>query len=453
MSRLQERLIGTLQDLNARPGYTEREYSLDNFGGDINRASEAAMTDIIALLADRKVVLIRKSDKKMFRVVPSVISNRDAGIDGDIQRDLNISLRAIKKDDFTGELEKTATTINALLDQNYRFGFGVYEVQGNVATRSTTVLDQLRSILSRFDEVAAAYRNQRAEIAQQRAAQEAEDVRAREERRAQRRADAERRDARREARIALEQEERELQAALEAGDQETIERIAQARADRYAAEMDAVAADATAAAQRAENEIDGVAVDGALPADLDRMSFIYGWLAANVDYLYAKLPGWDRHAKHVFVRRYPEAPRTEKAGQPGYSITDADKKTSGGYKWQLANEYHVHFRRGTVQKAPEIVIQYLSSIRSARTGRASIIKGDISSNALAQHLIINLGFSFDRTENSDAYNTCRTRANNRRDFELGYNWSNGAQRAIADAAENPLDQDFPEVRDYDPTVV
>lgn len=114
-----------------------------------------------------------------------------------------------------------------------------------------------------------------------------------------------------------------------------------------------------------------------------------------------------------------------------------------------ANEYHVHFRRGAVQKAPEFVRAFLGSIRSRRTGEASQVKGNISSNTLAQYLIVDLGFWFDKTENTEAYRTCRNRANNAESFNLGYNWpGTGNQRLVAsfdaelEANLRPFEQDF-----------
>jgi hypothetical protein len=271
-----------------------------------------------------------------------------------------------------------------------------------------------------------------------------------------------RRQQNRERKATIQAEDAELEAALAAGDQATIDRIAEARAARFDADMQEKAAEAQQLAAAAAKEIDGTPTgDESLPEDLDYLSFIYGWLAANVDYLYAKLPGWDKFAERNFLKRYPNVPKTATAGEPGYSVTDGDKLTSGGYKWQLANEYHVHFRRGAIQKAPEFVRAFLGSIRSKRTGEASQVKGNISSNTLAQYLIIDLGFWFDKTENTEAYRTCKNSASNAESFDLGYNWTGaGKQRLVAsfdaglEADLRPFEQDFEDMpidveSDYD----
>jgi hypothetical protein len=457
-AKLTERLIGTLQELQVVPGYHERDYSLDTFK-DILKALDAAMTDIIAVLAQRSVFLIRVYDKKIFKVLPRVIKGSSEQ-DTDITNSLLISVRALKPDYDSTELEKSSVKLKDLIAPNPgRFGFVIFERVGdsNTLNRSSTILEQVNSIIGRYNVVYSAVEADFARAAAARREADRLAQQARDDRRAQRLADEERRAERRAQRQAIEDEEAALTAALEAGDQETIDRIAAARADRYAAEMNAVANEAAQAAERVQNRVNAVEA-AELPDGVDNMSFIYGWLAGHVDYLYAKLPGWDRHAESSFTNRYPEAPKTEIPGEPGYSVTDKDKKTSGGYHWQLANEYHVHFKRETVQRAPDIVRVYLGAIRSSKTGEASQIKGDISSNALAQHLIINLGFGFDKTENTNAYNTCRNMATNKADFDLGYNWTAPRRRAIqaapapvpafnpeVEAEENPLAQDFPEV--------
>jgi hypothetical protein len=270
-----------------------------------------------------------------------------------------------------------------------------------------------------------------------------------------------RRQQNRERRATIQAEDAELEAALAAGDQATIDRIAEARAARFDADMQEKATEARQLAAAAAEKIDETSTnDTSLPEDLDHLSFIYGWLAANVDYLYAKLPGWDKFAERNFLKRYPNVPKTTTAGEPGYSVTD-DKLTSGGYKWQLANEYHIHFRRGAIQKAPEFVRAFLGSIRSNRTGEASQVKGNISSNTLAQYLIVDLGFWFDKTENTDAYRTCKNSASNAESFDLGYNWTGaGKQRLVAsfdaglEADLRPFEQDFEDMpidveSDYD----
>ena len=445
MTNLTERFIGTLQELNIRPGYTEREYHLNDFGS-IGEAAEAAMTDIIATLAMPTIYLVRISDKVIFKVQPVVVSRTDYG--SNLLQDLWIKIRSIKPT-FSGDIEESQITLWEIMKPTNRLGYLIYErTAKNTITKSEQVFRQLNAIIDRFAVAIEEDKAQAANYAARRRAEAEQAAREREERRAQRQADEARRAERRAQRQAIEEEEAELAAALEAGDQETLARIAAARAERFEADMNARAAEATQAAEQAANNVQNMNANG-LPDGTDTMSFIYGWLAANVDYLYAKLPGWDRHAESSFTKRYPGAPRTEKAGEPGYSVTDKDKRTSGGYKWQLANEYHVHFRRGAVQKAPECVRTYLGSIRSKKTGEASQIKGNISSNALAQHLIVNLDFYFDRTENTNAYNTCRNYANDKESFELGYNWDARDQRTDVfnpevEADVNPLNQDFPE---------
>lgn len=450
MTNLIEKFIGDLKQLKIPAGYNERTYSLQEFG-DIYHAADAAMLDIVAVLAKRGVYLVRNRDKAVFKASTKVSSRVDQSTD--IKANLTLTLKAIKAD-FQGNIEELSISLASIFIPD-RHGFTVYErsTTDNKLYRSTKLVEQIQSILARFDEALAEHTAERDRAARIRQADIDNAAAERAERRAQRQAIAARREANRERRIAIEAEEEELQRALEAGDQETIDKIAQARADRFDADMNARAVEATQVATQAAAEIRNVAVPE-LPKGVDVMSFIYGWLANNVDYLYAKLPGWDRHAEFCFTNRYPEAPKTDTPREPGYSVTDKDKRTSGGYRWQLANEYHVHFKRNSVQRAPEIVRTYLGTFRSRRTGEASQVKGDISSNTLAQYLIVNLGFGFDKTENTTAYNTCRTMANNKKDFELGYTWTGKPAAAVTassappfdpetEATANPFNQDFP----------
>jgi hypothetical protein len=232
----------------------------------------------------------------------------------------------------------------------------------------------------------------------------------------------------------------ELAKALEAGDTETANRIAQAHHERLEAALQAQQAEIKERVNTARTRVKTIVQ----PNVKDTLSFVYGWLAANVEYLYAKLPGWNRFAEGDFLKRYPGVRRVATVGEPGYWLSDPAKKTSGGYKYQLYSEYHVHFKRGVAQQAPECVRAFLDCFRSRMTGEASEFKGDTASKALATYLASDLGFWFDRTENTDAYRTCKAMANNKEDFELGYNWvesqktaSVEAKRAARKAAKAP----------------
>lgn len=261
---------------------------------------------------------------------------------------------------------------------------------------------------------------------------------------------------RRERKNQIKQEEEALAKALEDGDQETVDRIADTRAKRYAQDMETALEQARHQHAEAVAQIDSDNSSSELLDGIDKMSFIYGWLAANVDYLYAKLPGWDYHAEHSFLSRFPNTTKTDKAGEPGYSITPADRRTSGGYKWQLSNEYHVHFKRAAIQKAPDFVIEYLRGFRSFKTGTSTAIKGDTANNAMAQYFIFDLGFNFGLTSESDAERTLRNLASDKKAFKLGYDWSNGSTAlSVEDQADiAPFKQTYPDpdtttASDYD----
>ena len=290
MTNLTERFIGTLQELNIRPGYTEREYHLNDFGS-IGEAAEAAMTDIIATLAMPTIYLVRISDKVIFKVQPVVVSRTDYG--SNLLQDLWIKIRSIKPT-FSGDIEESQITLWEIMKPTNRLGYLIYErTAKNTITKSEQVFRQLNAIIDRFAVAIEEDKAQAANYAARRRAEAEQAAREREERRAQRQADEARRAERRAQRQAIEEEEAELAAALEAGDQETLARIAAARAERFEADMNARAAEATQAAEQAANNVQNMNANG-LPDGTDTMSFIYGWLAANVDYLYAKLPGWDR---------------------------------------------------------------------------------------------------------------------------------------------------------------
>lgn len=228
--------------------------------------------------------------------------------------------------------------------------------------------------------------------------------------------------------IARRQEEEELKQALDIGDFETANRIAEAQhARQEEAEVTAVNK-----AKSLGSEAIKQAKEIRQPEVTDIPSFVYGWLASNVEYLYAKLPGWNKFAEGDFLRHYPGVTKVDTVGKPGYWVNDPIKKTSGGYKYQLYSEYHVHFKHGVAQKAPECVKAFLDCFTSRKTGTASIFKGDTASKALARYLIADLGFWFDRTENTEAYRTCKLMANNKEDFELGYSWVENQRKLDAE---------------------
>lgn len=285
----------------------------------------------------------------------------------------------------------------------------------------------LRFILKRLRDAFVpdiANREAEAAAAKERADRAAAERRAEEERRAaeraQRAADREAAAARREERAEIRREQEELDAALESGDEERINAAREVMAQRYERQIDAVLGQAREAQDAAVAAAEGLKEAEVNP--VDRYSFILGWLASNVDYLYAKLPGWDRSAEYAFCRRFPEAQRAEPRA-PGYSITPADKKTSTGHEWQLANEYHVHFAPQAIKNAPSFVIEYLESFRSRKTGESSAVKTDMSSNALAVYLALELDFIFGKTSDSEAVRTCRMHAVNMESFEQGLNWA------------------------------
>jgi hypothetical protein len=269
--------------------------------------------------------------------------------------------------------------------------------------------------------------------------------------------------------LARKQEEEELKQALENGDTETINRIAEAQHNRQGAAEETGKENAKRLGRAATKQVKDIVQ----PSVTDTLSFVYGWLAGNVEYLYAKLPGWNKFAEGDFLRYYPGVRKVDASGKPGYWINDPIKKTTGGFKYQLYSEYHVHFKHGVIQKAPECVKAFLNCFISNKTGTASILQGDTASKAIARYLISDLGFWFDRTENTDAYRTCKAMANNKEDFELGYNWvesqkaANAAERRTArkaakatvaepasveasdfnpevEAEVNPLNQEFPD---------
>lgn len=408
----------------------------------------AALTDVATLLKDKYIHIpdlsrLVSSWPKRAGFLP--LANR---ISSDIRDPLVLMRARISASAYDYGVGSTDIVLGAILSDISGFTLCTPKAGTNKWVRMSSTVNRIKSLLADAQIAVDARKAEEDEAARIAAEQAA----AREARRQQNR----------ERKTTIQTEDAELEAALAAGDQATIDRIAEVRAARFDADMQEKAAEAQQLAAAAAKEIDGTATGGeSLPEDLDYLSFIYGWLAANVDYLYAKLPGWDKFAERNFLKRYPNVTKTATAGEPGYSVTDGDKLTSGGYKWQLANEYHVHFRRGAIQKAPEFVRAFLGSIRSKRTGEASQVKGNISSNTLAQYLIVDLGFWFDKTENTDAYRTCKNSASNAESFDLGYNWTGtGKQRLVAsfdaglEADLRPFEQDFEDMpidiaSDYD----
>lgn len=419
--------------------------------------AKAALTDVATLLKDKYIHVpdlnkLERNWRKRAGFLP--LADR---IVNDARYPLVLQRARISVSASAYGEGSTDVTIDSILSDVSGYTLCTPKAGTNKWVRMSSIVTRIKALLSDAQSAVDARKAEEDEAARIAAEEEA----AREARRQQNR----------ERRATIQAEDAELEAALAAGDQVTIDRIAEARAARFDADMQEKAAEAQQLAAAAAKEIEGTSTsDASLPEDLDHLSFIYGWLAANVDYLYAKLPGWDKFAERNFLKRYPNVPKTATAGEPGYSVTDGDKVTSGGYKWQLANEYHVHFRRGAIQKAPEFVRAFLGSIRSKRTGEASQVKGNISSNTLAQYLIVDLGFWFDKTENTDAYRTCKNYASNAESFDLGYNWPNtGNQRqqqqqpqqrlvasfdASLEADLRPFEQDFEDMptdvkSDYD----
>jgi hypothetical protein len=131
--------------------------------------------------------------------------------------------------------------------------------------------------------------------------------------------------------LARKQEEKELRQALENGDTETINRIAEARHNRQGDTERAGQENAERLGETATEKVQDIVQ----PNVTDTLSFVYGWLAANVEYLSAKLPGWDRFAEGDFLRYYPGVSKVATPGEPGYWVNDPIKKTSGGFKYQL----------------------------------------------------------------------------------------------------------------------
>lgn len=249
---------------------------------------------------------------------------------------------------------------------------------------------------------------------------------------------------------------KELDDAYDSADEERIAAAQQAVMDLYAVTQN----EASAAGQAIHDK----AVEDATTAEAETLgitdvsSFIFGWLAANVDYMSAAVPV-KRRAKgrpddslvRSFERRYPDSTKAERKGAPGYVVVpEYDDKG----RWvQQFNEYHVHFKRGSVQKAPAFVRDYLGNFESRRTGTGSIVQGNMSSNTLAAFLW-ELGFRFGLTNTTEAYNGCRNEANNLADFEAGYNYNSTSKPAKKDPYGEDYDffdpdaVDFPDPVDY-----
>lgn len=238
---------------------------------------------------------------------------------------------------------------------------------------------------------------------------------------------------------------RELDDAYESEDEDRIAAAQQAVIDLYAVTQDEASNEGQTIHNRAVKEVDKKDTETLEITDVD--SFILGWLAANVDYMSAAIPV-KRRAKgqsdyslvRSFERRYPDSTKAEKKGAPGYVVVPEYDERG---RWaQQFNEYHVHFKRGAVQRAPQFVRDYLGNFESRRTGTGSIVQGNMSSNTLAAFLW-ELGFKFGLTDVAEAREGCRAEATVMTDFETGYAYDGTLKPTKSKPAEkDPYDDDY-----------
>lgn len=209
---------------------------------------------------------------------------------------------------------------------------------------------------------------------------------------------------------------------------------------------------------------------------VDPESFLCGWLAANVERMYAYIPYTvtklgrrNNRYLHAFQASFGNCPernsRSEAAARGGYALTpkfndDLDPETAKRRKAGGTNQrdiaLYVHFRNYSVKKAPRFVQVWIASHKS-REGEVVTPGASVQRNSLVCHLFNDFGFPIAEVDDA-ARNQCRMRSTDQNSFEAGFAWpvrlTNAAQQEQEREPAHELDQDFPEpelvtASDYD----
>lgn len=206
----------------------------------------------------------------------------------------------------------------------------------------------------------------------------------------------------------------------------------------------------------------------------DAASFLCGWLAANVERMYAYIPYTvtklgrrNNRFLHAFQSSFGNCPerasREEAKANGGYALTPysndyldpeiAKHRKAGGIN-QRNIALYVHFRNYAVKKAPRFIQVWLASHKSM-DGEVVLPGATIQRNSLVCHLFNDFGFPIAEADDS-ARNHCKMKANDQDAFAAGFAWPVRLTPATPPAREpaHELDQDFPEpeitnASDYD----
>jgi hypothetical protein len=283
---------------------------------------------------------------------------------------------------------------------------------------------------------------------------------------------------RRESRAALEAAEEELNNAIDSGDTERI-RVAVERLEELSPARIRVRETAKLAAEGTESvfkspetlkECEELGIT-------DAESFLCGWLAANVERMYAYIPYTitrlgrrnDRYLR-AFRDSFGNCPernsKKEAAAMGGYALTPysnddldpeaAKDRIAGGIN-QMSIALYVHFRNYSVQKAPRFVRVWLASHKS-KDGKVVVPSATIQRNSLVCRLFNDFSFPIAAADDA-ARNRCKMKATDEKAFTAGFAWPvrlTPAAPATPEVEEpaHELDLDFPEpetvsASDYD----
>jgi hypothetical protein len=285
----------------------------------------------------------------------------------------------------------------------------------------------------------------------------------------------ERERAKQERKAAQEAAEEELNNAIDSGDVERI-KVALARLEELnparirVREIARQAKEGTAEALKSEETLKECAELGITDAE----SFLCGWLAANVERMFAYIPYTvtklgrrNNRFLHAFQASFGNCPerasREEAKASGGYALTpyfndDLDPETAEHRKAGGINQrniaLYVHFRNYAVKKAPRFVQVWLASHKSI-DGEVVTPGATIQRNSLVCHLFNDFGFPIAAADDA-ARNRCKMKANDQEAFTAGFAWPVRLTPTTPPAIEpaHELDQEFPEpeivtASDYD----
>lgn len=285
----------------------------------------------------------------------------------------------------------------------------------------------------------------------------------------------ERERAKQERKAEQEAAEEELNNAIDSGDVERIkvalEHLEELNPARIRVrEIARQAKEGTATALRSEETLKECEELGITDAE----SFLCGWLAANVERMYAYIPYTvtklgrrNNRYLHAFQASFgncsERASREDAKANGGYALTPysndhldpevAKHRKAGGIN-QRNIALYVHFRNYAVKKAPRFIQVWLASHKSM-DGEVVMPGATIQRNSLVCHLFNDFGFPIAEADDS-ARNHCKMKANDPDAFAAGFAWPVRLTPATPPAREpaHEFDQDYPEpelvtASDYD----